>query len=344
MNPLYVVILAGGKGERFWPLSTSLSPKPFLRFFSDRSLLQQTYDRARTLVSSDKILLVAGKSHENLCYEQLPDLPRTQILLEPSGRDTSAAIGYASMKLPPEASILILPADHLIPDVDNFTRTINEATAFLQANPQVLMTFGIPPTRPETNYGYLQTKQENLGTKNLPVHTIARFVEKPDRRSAEMFVKKPEYYWNSGIFLWKVFRIQELIQQYLPDLWQGLNDLSAAGNDRHAAEIYARLPKISVDYGIMEKASNVMVVPAKFKWDDVGTWNALLRILPLNGEGNLVFGNHVGLDTSNCLIHAETQTIATAGVEDLIIVQSGDRLLVCTREYADRLKELLAKL
>lgn len=340
LESLYVVILAGGKGERFWPLSTPSNPKPFLRFFSAQSLIQQTFERARALVPVDRIFLVVGTQHSKLASEQLPELSASQVLLEPTGCDTSAAIAYASRSLPADAMMLVMPADHLIPDQQTFTSTMEQAAQFVDTNPQALVTFGIQPDRPETNYGYIQAQQKNVGSSKLPVYSIERFVEKPDQANAKAFLKAGSYYWNSGIFLWKNSRIRECFQKYLPELWKQLHEADSATIER----IYPELPRISIDYGVMEKADNVFVVPAPFEWDDVGTWNSLLRILPVNSSGNLIFGNHISIDSNHCLIYAETQTLATAGVENLIIVQHGNQTLICTREYADRLKELLSKL
>lgn len=341
--PLYPVILAGGKGERFWPLSTPEKPKPFLHLFSDRSLIQQTYDRACRLASPDRVLLVIGEQHERLSQEQLPELSPQHLLLEPTGRDTAAAIGYASLHLPTDALMLVLPADHLIPDSAAFAATVHGAASFLQDH-DGLITFGVKPIRAETNYGYLKSRSENAGTSSFPVHPIDRFVEKPDRERAEQYSKDPLYFWNAGIFLWRVSRIQELLAQHLPELWRGLTELKAEKNPEHAREKYAQLQRISIDFGIMEKADRVYVVPAAFVWDDIGTWNSLLRVLPADAAGNLTRGEVVSLETSNCIIYSESHTMATAGIHDLIIVQQGGKILICTREYADRLKELLAKL
>ena len=341
--PLYAVILAGGKGERFWPLSMPENPKPFLRFFSDRSLLQQTYDRACRLTSPDHVYLIAGQQHELLSREQLPELSVRHLLLEPGGRDTAAAIGYASLHLPVDALMLVLPADHLIPDSAAFAATIHGAAEFL-ARLDGLITFGIRPVRPETNYGYLKSRAENSGSAEFPVHPIDRFVEKPDRVRAEQYSRDPQYYWNSGIFLWRVSRIQDMMARHLPDLWTGLKDLAAEKDPARAKEKYVRLQRISIDFGVMEKADHVFVVPAPFLWDDIGTWNSLLRVLPPDADGNLTKGNIVSLDTSNCILYTDSHTMATAGIHDLIIVQQGGKTLICTREYADRLKELLVKL
>lgn len=340
---VYAVILAGGKGERFWPLSTPEYPKPFLRFFSVQSLLQQTFDRARRLVPDENIFLVVGEQHEQLSREQLPALQQSNVLLEPEGRDTSAAIGFASLNLPPDALMLVLPADHLIPDTDAFVNTMRNGVEFVLRN-NALATFGIKPTRPETNYGYVKAAPENLGTHEAPVFAVESFVEKPDRQRAEHFFRDPFYYWNSGMFLWKVSAIQELMAKYLSDLWTALNQIHLETDREVIKKEYSQLQRISIDFGVMEKADNVVVVPASFAWDDVGTWNSLTRILPLDEERNLVSGQHVGLDTSDSVIYSENGIIATAGLKDLIIVQKNGKTLVCTLEYADRLKELLEKL
>ena len=340
---VYAVILAGGKGERFWPLSTPENPKPFLFFFSVRSLLQQTFDRARRLVPDENIFLVVGEQHEQQSREQLPALQSSNLLLEPTGRDTSAAIGYASLYLPSDALMLVLPADHLIPDTDAFVNTMRVAVEFvLQKN--MLVTFGIKPIRPETNYGYVNAAPENLGSHDAPVFAVERFVEKPDQQRADHFFRDPFYYWNSGMFLWKVSAIQELLATHLPDVWNTLNRLKEEQDKEVFRREYSELKRISIDFGVMEKAKNVAVVPVTFPWDDVGTWNSLSRILPLDEERNLSWGEHIGLDTKDCVIYSDSQIIATAGLRNIVVIQKDGKTLVCTREYADRLKELLAKL
>ncbi|MCI0412084.1 mannose-1-phosphate guanylyltransferase [bacterium] len=327
---LFAVILAGGKGERFWPLSTPENPKPFLKFFSDRSLLQQTFDRARSFVAVDRILLVAGKQHEKISKEQLPEMKPERILLEPAGRDTAAAIGFASLHLPSEALMLVLPADHLIPDQDLFANDIRLANDFAESHGGPV-TFGIQPDRPETGYGYLKAAGSPL-SPNL--YNVECFVEKPDRARAEEYLRQGSYYWNSGIFLWRVSRIQELLEQHLPDLWKGLK----------SNQSYATLPRISIDFGVMQKADSVAMVKASFRWDDVGSWNSLPRILKTDEAGNLVWGSHVGLETTNCILYAESLTMVTAGIKDLVVIRRGDHILICHKDYAYRLKELLAKL
>jgi mannose-1-phosphate guanylyltransferase len=205
-KPAYAVILAGGKGERFWPLSTPEYPKPFLKFFSVQSLLQQTFDRARRLVPDENIFLVVGEQHEQLSREQLPALQESNLLLEPEGRDTSAAIGFASLHLPSDALMLILPADHLIPDTDSFVNTMRVGVEFVLGN-NAVATFGIKTVRPETNYGYVKASPENLGSHDAPVFRAEKFTEKPDHVRAEKFFHDPLYYWNSGMFLWQVSTI-----------------------------------------------------------------------------------------------------------------------------------------
>jgi mannose-1-phosphate guanylyltransferase len=335
---LHIVILAGGKGERFWPLSTPEKPKPFLQFFSERSLLQQTFDRARKLVPASQILLVVGEQHENISREQLPDLPQDRILLEPAARDTAAAIGYASMQLPADALMLLLPADHIIPDEDQFADCVRTASSFVAGHGGPC-TFGIRPDRAESGYGYVKSGHPAVAPGVFPVE---RFVEKPDRATAEEYVRQESYYWNSGIFLWKVSRIQELIRRHLPDLWSGLQRLGSQKDEFR--NLYQELPRISIDFGVMQKADNVVVVPASFRWDDVGSWNALPRMLPTDSAGNLVWGSHTSLETSNCILYAESLTMVTAGIQDVIVVQRGNHILICHKDHADRLKELLAKL
>ena len=329
-SSLFIVILAGGKGERFWPLSTPEFPKPFLKFFSERSLLQQTYDRAIQLVPRDRILLVVGQQHSSVSREQLPDLGVNQILLEPVGRDTAAAIGLAATQLQPDDLMLVLPADHLIPDTEQFAEDVHRAAVYAEQHGGPCI-FGIKPDRPETGYGYVQAGDSHAAPGIFPVK---KFVEKPNKKLAESYLRDASYFWNSGIFLWKVSRIRELLEQHLPELWHGLL----------RKKPYEELLKISIDFGVMQKADRVVMLPASFRWDDLGAWNALPRILPTDSDGNLVWGAHTGMESANCILYAESHTMVTAGVRDLVIVQRGNHILVCHKSYSDRLKELLAKL
>src|SRR3990172_1533031 len=266
IDSLYAVILAGGKGERFWPLSTPEHPKPFLRFFSERSLLQQTFERACRLVPKERIFLVVGRQHQALSQQQLPELSESQLLLEPCGRDTAAAIGYASLHLPYDVLMLVLPADHLIPDEKLFAETIESAVRFVHQHGGP-MTFDIAPDRAETNYGYICAGKENLAAQGLPVYRVEQFIEKPDHERAEEFIRQSSYYWNSGIFLWRVSRIQELIGRFLPELWQGLQEVRSAKHQPGFRQSYEHLPPISIDFGVMQKAEDVLVVPVSFRWD-----------------------------------------------------------------------------
>lgn len=342
-KPLYAVILAGGKGERFWPLSTPEHPKPFLKLFSDRSLLQQTFDRATDVTTADRILVVVGEQHGILVRDQLPGISESQILLEPSGRDTSAAIGFASLHLPSDGVMLVMPADHIIPDRQQFARIVSNAVA-LVADHGGPCTFGIVPSRPETNYGYILASSRNVGPRDFPVFEVECFVEKPDPEKAAEFLRRGSYYWNSGIFIWTVSRIHELLAQHLPGLWDGIRSVYSEPDGERKRNLYASLSRISIDFGVMQKADRVVMVPAAFSWDDVGTWNSLPRILSLDENRNLVRGDHVGMETGDCILYAETLKMVTAGVQNLVIVQRGEHLLICHRDYADRLKELLVKL
>jgi mannose-1-phosphate guanylyltransferase len=330
ISSLNIVILAGGKGERFWPLSTAEHPKPFLKFFSERSLLQQTFDRARLLVPEERIFLVVGTQHEQISREQLPELSSDQILLEPAGRDTAAAIAYASTHLDPDSLMLVLPADHLIPDGERFAEDVTLACEYVRDHGGPC-TFGITPDRAETGYGYLKAGTKQLG-KDL--FSVEQFVEKPDREKAEDYVRQKSYYWNSGIFLWSVRRIQELLELHLPELWRGLLERRP----------YESLPRTSIDFGVMQKADRVVMVRASFRWDDVGSWNALPRILPTDNDGNLIWGSPALTESSNCIVYAESHKMIVAGIRDLVIVQRGNQILICHKSYSDRLKELLAKL
>lgn len=347
MDEVYAVIMAGGKGERFWPLSAEAHAKPFIRLLGARTLLQQTVDRCRPLVPDSRILVVLGREHLGLAREQLPRLRPEQFVVEPMGRDTAPCIGLAALRVPPEAVMIVLPADHYIPEREKFLETIAGAVEIAAQGPY-LVTLGIRPTRPDSNFGYILVGQEAVSAGNLSAYLACRFTEKPDEATAIRYLEEGRYFWNCGIFIWRARTIQEALGAHLPELWHGLEALrSTLGTPAEASalrRLYAPLTPISIDYGVLEKATNILVIPAQFLWDDVGNWSALARLLPADAKGNSVVGNHVGLDTEGCVIYSRRQLVATLGVRDLVIAAAGGRLLVCSKARAKDLKRLLEAL
>ncbi|MFB3818237.1 MAG: mannose-1-phosphate guanylyltransferase [Candidatus Methylomirabilales bacterium] len=345
MDRLYVVVMAGGSGERFWPLSTPAQPKQFPPLLDGRSFFQHTVERAVRLVGAGRVLIATRRDLLPTVLEQLPGFPAENCLLEPVGRDTAACIGLAACvveRRAPGARMLITPSDHCIRPFHAFEETIRHGLAFLDHR-DGLLTLGIPPTGPETGYGYI------LAGEAVPEYPVARtcerFTEKPDRSTAERFVADGRYYWNSGIFLWQPATLLTAVARHLPEHWAGLEEMRGAlGTPAERAvldRVFPRLPRISIDVGVLERAGDVYMIPASFTWDDVGTWAALGRILPKDDARNAVVGRHVGRETQGCVIYATSRPIGTIGLADLIVVETPEGILVCPISRAQEVKDLL---
>ncbi|RJX24010.1 MAG: mannose-1-phosphate guanylyltransferase [Dethiobacter sp.] len=345
----YAVIMAGGKGERFWPWSRSNSPKQFLSLIGERSLIQQTVDRLTGLFPTEKILVVTGEALLPLVREHLPGVPRGNMIAEPVGRNTAPCIGLAAMRLLKEDSrsvMLVLPADHLVIETKAFLSCLARAMELASAE-EVLVTIGITPTRPETGYGYIEKTGQAL-TGEPEVYRVQRFVEKPDRQKALEFLSSGRYVWNSGIFAWKARLILEKIQKHLPDLYERLEKmgkyLGTAEEAEALSKMFPAVAGISIDYGVMEKEKEILLVQGNFGWDDLGSWTALAEQSPKDEHQNVSRGQYLGIDTTCCLVYGQEALIATLGVSNLVIVQTNDVVLVCSMEHAQEIKELVNRL
>lgn len=312
-------------------------------------MLQLTAERLAGIVKPQDTFVVTARAYLDLVRAQLPGLPEENILAEPVGRNTAAAVGLAAALLArrsPGGIMAVLPADHYVADVARFQAVLRAAIGAARDG-QWVVTIGITPTRPETGYGYICRGEQHAVFMGIPAYRALRFTEKPDVRQAREFLASGRYLWNSGIFVWRVDLISRLIARYLPELHGGLLRLAGTIGDRLAAameEVYPDLPGISVDYGIMERAPNILVLPGDFGWDDVGSWPALEGYRENDDLGNVLEGRGVLLDTRNTLVYAPHKVVATLGVENLIIADAGDSLLVCRKERAQEIKRLLAAL
>jgi mannose-1-phosphate guanylyltransferase len=343
---LYTVVMAGGRGERFWPLSTTRLPKPFIQLLGSSSLIQDTVARMQPLVPPERILISIGPDQLEVARQQLPQIPEENFLVEPVGRDTSACLGFCAIHIEQrdsDAIMLALPADHFIANPDAYRNTIQTGIENLEGATGVV--FGIKPDRPETGYGYILAEKPALGSDAWPV---IRFIEKPDAPTAEHYVASGNYFWNSGMFLWRNRILLELFEKHMPETYAGLGKLrpliAGSGNHSQINPIFSALPRISIDYGIMEKISGLRLVPARFVWDDIGNWSSLERALEADQQGNIAQGSHVALDSNGCILYAQSGTIAAFGVSDLIVVQAYGKVLVCSKEKAAELKRLVAAL
>jgi mannose-1-phosphate guanylyltransferase len=346
---LHALIMAGGGGTRFWPRSRQKKPKQFLKLVGDRSLLQQAVDRIEATVPPERTWVITAAMHSDEVATHLPALPRERIIGEPCGRDTAACIGLGAAliaKDDPGATMIVCPADHVIEPAQEFRRAVQVAVQMVEEHPDHLITLGIPPTYPATAYGYIQHEQEIAVRQGISVYRVGSFREKPNAELAEEWIVSGKYFWNSGVFLWKAATILDALQANQPKLREAVDRIAQAwptpGREEILTREYEALPRISIDYAVMESARDVLVVQAPYRWDDVGSWLALERMHPQDAEGNTILASHCGIDTNHCLIVAEPGLlVATVGVSHLLIIQDGDALLVADRREEGTVKNLV---
>jgi mannose-1-phosphate guanylyltransferase len=347
---LYAAILAGGSGTRFWPKSRTRLSKQFLSLHGTQSLLQNTVTRIAPLLPPQHTLIVTAAHQQAQTAEQLTDIPEGNILAEPLGRNTAAAIAWAAcylLHLDAEALMVVLPADHAIVDQQAFCASLQQAVAVVQAH-DVLMTLGVQPTYAATGYGYIKVGDPLPAPAVPDAHRVVQFTEKPHADVAAAMLASGQYLWNCGIFVWKAATIAQEIRQHLPDLWQGIQAYSTmvqAGASREALyHQYAQLPSVSVDNGVLEHSARVGVLPVTWGWSDVGSWRALADLHPADNAGNVVVGQHLGRDTTGLVIYSPDKLVATIGLSNLIVVHTDDVLLICDRERDQEIRELVAML
>jgi mannose-1-phosphate guanylyltransferase len=344
---LHAVIMAGGSGTRFWPASRGNRPKQLLALACDEPLLRVTVDRILPLVPVERVWVVTTAATAEATRSLLSDLPADHVLAEPTGRDTAACVAYAARVLlddDPDAHCLVFPADHVIPDEERF-RSAMAAGARVVAERGGLLTFGVTPTRPETGYGYLQLGGEVHTDGEWRVHVLDRFVEKPDRDTADGYLSDGGFLWNSGMFAWRATDLLAEVRRQLPLLFDGVGTIGDAigTTDESTAlnEIYPRLPRTSVDFGIMESARQCWCVPVDFGWSDVGSWPALAEVLNADASGNVARGRALELDTGGSILVGDGVVVAAVGVRDLVVVATPDAVLVVPKDEAQRVKEVV---
>lgn len=339
----YCVIMAGGVGSRFWPLSTTDKPKQFLDILGiGKSLLRMTFERFLNICEPENFYIVTNKIYKETVLEQLPEIDEKQVLLEPMRRNTAPCIQYANYEISKRtknANIVVAPSDHIILKEKEFVDIINEGLNFVETN-QTLLTLGIKPHRPDTGYGYIQTTSDSDGD----ISKVKTFTEKPDLETAKFFVNSGEFFWNSGIFLWSLDSINTAFSKYLPEVYNLFNNPhDGVPENEFINKTYSECINISIDYGIMEKADNVYVYKSEFGWSDLGTWGSLYENTPKDdGNNSLISGTIMAYDSKDCVAYIPEDKLAVIqGLDDYVVIDSGKSLLICQKSEEQRIKQFV---
>jgi len=343
------VIMAGGGGTRFWPLSRATAPKQFLNITGEGSMINDTIKRIKDVIPLESIFIVTNKAQEKMLNKVVQeDIPKENILIEPVGKNTAACIAYAAIVIKKrygDSVMAVFPSDHYIKNVDEFQRVLRSACNIAE-NTEKLVTMGIEPTYPSTGYGYIKyDKEKAMPAGNKMAYEAVEFVEKPSIPKAKEYLESGNYLWNSGMFVWKTSVILKNFRRFLPRLYRNIEMLEPSldtPEEKEAVEaIYPLLPSISIDYGVMERSDEVVVIPGDFGWNDVGSWDSLGSVFPPDENGNITKGDFVDIETRNSIIYSNSRFVAAVGLENMIVVETSDALLVCSKEKAQDVKKVV---
>lgn len=348
---LFPVIMAGGSGTRFWPESRHLRPKQLLSLLGGRTMIQSTVDRLAGLAPADHLLVLTNAQQADAIAAQLPQLPATAILREPCKRDTAPCIGLAALVLlarDRDATMAVMPSDHVIPQLAEFQRAIQQAAALVNEQPTRIVTFGIRPTYPAESFGYIErgAPLQPLRADDAPAFQVKKFREKPSATVAQEFVSAGTYYWNAGIFVWRASTIVEELRKGQPEMLGHLEEIAATfGTPSYAETLereFAAIKGVSIDYAVMEQAQEVAVIEAPFAWDDVGSWQAIARLCPADADGNTVSGKHLGVHTRGTIVRGpEDHLIVTLGLRDCLVVHTPDATLVANKHDEEAIRTVV---
>ena len=338
---LVALIMAGGQGTRFWPLSTEDKPKQFLNLIGNETMIQMTVNRMRPIIPIERIFVCTGKRYVDLVKEQVPELPERNIIIEPEARNTAPCIALSSMiveRYYKNATMIVLPSDHLISDEDKFRRIIREGNDYLNDNENAILTLGMKPNRAETGYGYIK-----LGEKvNSAISKVDRFVEKPNRELAEEYLELGNYLWNGGMFIWKINNIINKIKEYIPNTYEALHSIREVPEDKLQDiidERYSRTDQISIDYAVLEKSNEIYVLPSEIGWDDIGSWKEVERYRKKDNSGNISSNNTIKIESEDNMIINNHKKVVMIGVKDILAIELEDRIFVINKNYIDNLRE-----
>lgn len=343
---LCALIMAGGKGTRFWPLSTEEKPKQFLNLIGEETMIQMTVNRITPIIPIERVFVCTGEMYVDLVKEQLPNLPERNIIVEPQGRNTAPCIALSALvikKYYKDANMIVLPSDHLISDEDAFREIIKSADEFVNENKEAIVTLGMEPTRAETGYGYIRYGNDETIINNHRVIKVDAFVEKPNKQRAEKYIEEGNYLWNGGMFLWSAQNILKQIEKYSNSTYEALKDIETVDNEEIQELInnnYHKTEAISIDYAVMEKSDSIYVVPSRFGWDDVGSWEALDRYREKDDKGNVLVGNAKVVDSHGNLVISSSHDIVVEGLKDIYVIENDGKILVGHKSNVANVKEL----
>jgi mannose-1-phosphate guanylyltransferase len=350
---LHAIIMAGGSGTRFWPTSRNASPKQLLDLAGGRTMIQATVDRLGELASPERTLVVTNRRLVDAISQQLPDLPPESLIGEPCKRDTAPCIGLAAALVSrndPDAVMVVMPADHVIRPTEQFQRAIQHAVKMVDQEPSRIVTFGISPSYAAESFGYIERGEDVEVTGDAPAtYRVVRFREKPSAATAKEYLSAGNFYWNSGIFVWKAATILEALRKYEPEMMSHLNTIADAAGTADFEEVldreFSAIKGKSIDYAVMEHYEDVVVVEAPFQWDDVGSWQSLARLRDSDEDGNTIVGKHLGISTQNSIVRsAEDHLIVTIGLDDCIVVHTPDATLVARKDQEEAVREVVKQL
>src|SRR5690554_1190124 len=350
MNDIYCLIMAGGSGTRFWPRSRTIKPKQYLNLFGEDSRLESTISRFEKSIETDNVYIVSGKSQAGVLEEQAKRLPHKNLIYEPVGRNTLPCIGLAAMivaKDNPEGLMVVSPSDHLIQDDEIFSETVL-AAAKLAKEKDGIVTIGITPAHPATGYGYVQVDHELSSDEQIRQFKVKQFVEKPDYKTASSYLHQGGFYWNSGLFIFKVSVFIDAVKKFAPILYKDLQTIQAEigkiSYESTLESIYPMVESISIDYGIMEHADNIYLVEGNFQWNDLGSWDSVYNYSTKDEEGNAGIGENIFVNTNNSYASTDEGIVAIIGLDDVVVVREGNAVMVCKRDQAEDVKVVVERL
>lgn len=343
---LTALIMAGGKGTRFWPLSTETKPKQFLNLIGEETMIQITVNRIKSIIPMERIFVCTGTMYVDLVKEQLPELPDRNIIVEPEGRNTAPCIALSAMVIDryyKNSNMVVLPSDHLINDEEEFRNTLLAADSFIKEKDEAIVTLGMNPSRPEVGYGYIKYSDEVLKSNDFRVIKVDAFVEKPNLDTAKRYLREGNYLWNGGMFIWSINNVINQIKMYSSNTYNALINVMEVSEEKLQEIInnnYEKTEATSIDYAVLEKSKDVYVIPSNFGWDDVGSWEALDRYREKDESGNVLVGHSKAVKANNNLVISSNNSVVVEGLDDIYVIESGGKVLVGHKSNVANVKEL----